>query len=179
MGEGNLDQFTKTMEQVKLYVGWAYGDRFCHSGWWTAPWGTITPHATQKHTGYYQLEDWLMHEYANFKTGVYTMVLGQCKGASRDKLKLHPDLTMELLCLKWWSWSYIHLKKPATRKMSGWWWKWPSSHSLHGTNDLQQYRKLFHGQAAGLNELGVTIDNMAVAIKINSKKGHNFVEVHE
>lgn len=32
MGEGNLDQFTKTMEQVKLYVGWAYGDRFCHSG---------------------------------------------------------------------------------------------------------------------------------------------------
>lgn len=56
--------------------------------------------ATQKHTGYYQLEDWLMHDYANFKTGVYTMVLGQCMGASRDKLKSHPDLTMELLSLK-------------------------------------------------------------------------------
>ena len=50
----------------------------------------------------YQLEDWRLDsrdyqsqvfEYANFKTGLYTIVLGQCTDTMKDKLKSHPKFT--------------------------------------------------------------------------------------
>ena len=50
----------------------------------------------------YQVEDWRLDsrdyrsqvfEYANFKTGLYTIILGQCTDTMKDKLKSHPEFT--------------------------------------------------------------------------------------
>ena len=53
-------------------------------------------------TDMYELEDWQLDsrdyrsqvfEYANFTTGLYTIILGQCTDTMKDKLKSHPKLT--------------------------------------------------------------------------------------
>ena len=104
-GERNLDQFIKTTEQIRLYVGRTY-NKFT-----TQFYGAVDdlhleepvrPVRPEGPADMYQLEDWRLDsrdyqsqvfEYANFKTGLYTIVLGQCTDTMKDKLKSHPEFT--------------------------------------------------------------------------------------
>ena len=63
---------------------------------------TVCPVCPKGPADMYQVEGWHLDsreyrsqifEYANFKTGLYTVILGQCMETIKDKFKSHPEFT--------------------------------------------------------------------------------------
>ena len=101
-GERNPDQYIKTTKEIINYVGRTYTK-------YTAEFtqamrdlklGALTAPANPDPNNALAFEMWKLdikehrvkeQEYANFRAGLYNVVLGQCTDALQDKLKSHTD----------------------------------------------------------------------------------------
>ena len=134
----------------------------------------------------YQLEDWRLDlkdyrsqvfEYANFKTGLYTIVLGQCTDTMKDKLKSHPEFTaarqngialLKLIKTILYSFEEASHEEDELMLMKRAFFSFTQGNNM----SLQRYYELTLGHAAVLEELGVTISDVVIAIEVAGERGH-------
>jgi hypothetical protein len=103
-GERNPDQYIKTTREIVIYIGQTYKT---YTSEFTQAVQDLklvdpTPPEQPDTTNLIAFEMW-KHEYkeyrsktqefANFRAGLYNVVIGQCTDSLQDKLKSHPDFS--------------------------------------------------------------------------------------
>ena len=114
--------------------------------------------------------------FANFRAGLYSLILGQCTDARQERLKSHHDYqaaSQDGIALLVIIRSLIHtfeenrklsnaildVKEKFYKFYQGW----------HMT--LEQYHELFLAQVEVLDEVGITIEDEALAVEVAAENG--------
>jgi len=192
-GERNADQFIKTTEQLKIYVGCMYtkyttdfldtvDDLYLD--------GPKPPIRPEDKSDVFEMEDFKEEkkEYrvksrknSNFKSGFHTVIYGQCTESLKDKLKSHADfeemrhdgiallrmiIKVIMYSFKQTSHQEDELRMTLKKAFYGF---------RQGNNmTLQHYYDLFIGQSKVLEEVGATITDFTTAVKIANENGNDF-----
>ena len=188
-GERNPDQFIKTTREIKLYTGCTYKKftqellKAAETPELEEPTAPVIPEGAPD---MYALEYWHMDlkkysekeaQYASFRAGLYTIVFGQCTKPLKDKLKVHPDFAganqdgitlLKIIKLMLFSFEEASHKEDELNDLKRAFFSFQQRNNML----LQKYHELYVGQVTVLNELGVTIADIAVAIKVANEKGH-------
>ena len=116
-------------------------------------------------------------EYTSFRAELYSVDFGQCTELLKDKLKAHPDFTiakqdgiglLKIIKLILYSFEEASHKEDELNNLKRTFFLFQQGNNM----TLHRYHELYVGQVTVLDKLGVTIANIAMAIKIASKKGH-------
>ena len=108
---------------------------------------------------------------------MYTVVFGQCTKPLKDKLKAHPDFAganqdgialLKIIKLILYSYEEATHKEDELNDLKRVFFSFQQDNNM----PLQKYHELYIGQVMVLNELGVTIADIAMAIKVANEKGH-------
>ena len=114
--------------------------------------------------------------YANIKTGLYTVILGQYTETMKDKFKSHPEFTaahqngialLKVIKLILYLFEEASHKEDEMMVMKKAFFSFTQGNNM----SLQQYYELTLGQAAVLEEMGMTIADVAMAIKVAGERG--------
>ena len=141
----------------------------------------------------YTLEYWCMDlkkysekqaEYASFRAGLYTVVFGQCTEPLKDKLKVPPDFAgadqdgialLKIIKLILYSFEEATHEEDELNDLKRTFFLFQQGNNM----PLQKYHELYIGQVMVLDELGVTIADIATAIKVVNEKIHGDLPTEE
>ena len=195
-GERNPDQFIKTTREIKLYAGRTY-KKFTQE--LVKAMETLkleeptAPDIPEGIPDMYALEFWRMDlkkysekeaEYASFRAGLYTVVFGQCTDQLKDKLKAHPDFAsadqdgialLKIIKLILYSFEEATHEEDELNDLKRAFFSFQQGNNM----SLQKYYELYVGHVTVLDELGVTIADIATAIKVANENGHSDVPTEE
>jgi hypothetical protein len=186
-GERNPDQYIKTTKEITNYVGRTYTK---YTAEFTQAVRDLelddpTAPADPDPTNPIAFEMWKLElkehkvkeqEYANFRAGLYNVVLGQCTEALQDKLKSHTDYPNAyqdgialLTIIKTLTYTFEERRKLSDALCDIKEMFYSFRQGKH--QSLQRYHELFLSQVEVLEEVGVTIPDESLVESIAAANG--------
>ena len=186
-GERTPEKYIQTMRELVAHVGLTYKEYTTElkEGLESLVLVDPTPPDNPPEGNQVAFEIWKMDikEYreklkvfANFRAGLYSLVLGQCTDALQERLKSHHDYqtaNQDGIALLVIIWSLIHTFEE-NRKLSdaimdvkGKFYKFYQGRHM----SLERYHELFLAQVEVLDEVGITVEDDALVTEVAHQNG--------